>query len=238
MRIIKRQKGKKDYFYIQHSFRKKNKVVTKEKYLGAQIPKNIDEIESKFASELKADLYAKLEKIKKDFQLEWKRLPKSVKEKEKERFSINFTYNTNAIEGSTITLQEAREIIHDKIAPNRPLRDIKETELHSNIFLEMLDKKEKITSKLFLRWHQEIFGESKPDIAGVFRDYLVRVGEYLAPDWQDVEKLMKKFVKFASTSEMNVVEFAARARAFNKGEEGFVDYFLRRYLAVYKKRLN
>ena len=44
MRIIKRRKGKRDYFYLQHSFRKNRKVITKEKYIGIKIPKNIEKI--------------------------------------------------------------------------------------------------------------------------------------------------------------------------------------------------
>jgi hypothetical protein len=48
--------------------------------------------------------------------------------------------------GSTITLEEAREIIHDKISPNKSLRDVKETEAHSKVFLEMLNKKNRISS--------------------------------------------------------------------------------------------
>ena len=142
MRIIKRKKGNEEYFYLQNSFRKGNKVITKEKYLGKEIPKNIEEIKK----ELQKDLYIKLEKIKTNFQKEWSKLPKTVKEKEKEEIAIAFTYNTNAIEGSTITLEEAREIIHEKISSNKPLRDVKETEAHSKVFLKMLDKKEKITN--------------------------------------------------------------------------------------------
>ena len=46
MRIIKREKGKAEYFYLQHSFRKNGKVVTKELYLGKKIPDNIEEIKS------------------------------------------------------------------------------------------------------------------------------------------------------------------------------------------------
>ena len=136
MRIITKKKGKKDYYYLQHSFRKKGKVITREKYIGLKIPKNIDEIKGEFSRELKKDLYKKLEQIKKNFQAEWKKIPKSMQEKEKEEISIAFTYNSNAIEGSTITLHEVREIIQDKIAPNKPIRDIKETEMHNKIFLK------------------------------------------------------------------------------------------------------
>lgn len=203
MRIIKR-KGK--YFYLQHSFRKNNKVITKEKYLGKTLPKNIENLKQQF----KKDLYEKLEKIKENFQKEWETYPKTIKENVKEQIAIAFTYNTNAIEGSTITLEESREIIHDKIAPNKPLRDIKETEAHSKSFLKMLDKKESISNKIILEWHKDIFSETKPDIAGKYRDYLVRIGNYTAPDWQDVKKLMNQLVRFINKEKINPVELAAR----------------------------
>lgn len=212
MRIIQRKKGNKEYSYLQHSFRIHEKVVTKEKYLGQKIPKNIEEIKKEFKKELKQDLDKKLEAIKEDFQAEWKRIPESARKKELEEISIAFTYNTNAIEGSTITLEEAREIIHDKIAPHKPLRDIKETEVHSKVFLQMLDKKEKITNELLLRWHKEVFGETKPDIAGKYRDYLVRVGSHLAPDWQEVQKMMHDLIAFINKNgHLNPVELSARA---------------------------
>jgi Fic family protein len=282
MRIITREKGRKKYFYLQHSLRKGQKVITKEKYLGAKIPINIDEITSVFKEEIQLDINKKFETIKKNFQEEWKRLPESAKERELEEISIAFTYNTNAIEGSTITLDDAREIIHDKISPNKPLRDVREAESHSKIFLQMLKKNEAITKELLLRWHKGVFEETKADIAGKFRDYLVRVGPHLAPDWQDVEELMKKFIDFINKNKkMNPVELAGRThykfekihpfgdgngrvgrllmnfilwhngypmliieyskrksyyKALQKDEEQFVNYFIRRYLIVHKKR--
>lgn len=284
MRIIARKQGKQEYFYLQHSMRAGKKVITREKYLGTTIPANVKKIILDFKKELEGDLYNKLEAIKKNFQAEWKRIPESARKKELEEISISFTYNTNAIEGSTITLEEAREIIHDKIAPNKPLRDVKETEAHSKIFLKMLEKREKMTNELLLGWHKDIFEESKPDIAGGYRDYLVRVGGYLAPDWQEVKRLMNELIYFINSNEkkMNAVELAARAhyrfekvhpfgdgngrigrllmnqilwhkgcpmliieykkrksyyKALQKNEEHFVVYFIRRYLAVHKKRI-
>ena len=281
MRIIKRKKGNKEYFYLQYSFRGDGKVITKEKYLGKEIPKDIEHLKVKLQEESKQELYKKLESIKKNFQEEWKKYPKSIKAKEMEEIAIAFTYNTNAIEGSTITLEEAREIIHDKIDPNKPLRDIKETEKQYKVFLEMLNKKEKISNNVILRWHKEIFGETKRDIAGKYRDYLVRVGSYIAPDWQDVQKLMHQLIKLINNSRLNPAELAARShyqferihpfgdgngrigrlimnsilwhngyliliveykkrgsyyKALQKDEEGFVRYFIRRYLSVHRKR--
>ncbi|MHA2218425.1 MAG: Fic family protein [Candidatus Hodarchaeales archaeon] len=277
MKIIKRG----NYYYLKHSFRKDGKVITLDKYLGKKVPKDIEKIKQALRQESRKEVYQKLERIQKNFQKEWRRIPKSAQQREKEEIAIAFTYNTNAIEGSTITLEESREIIIDKTAPNKPLKDIRETEMHYNVFLSMLSKKEKLSKDLLLEWHQSIFGETKPDIAGIFRDFLVRVGEYIAPDWQEVEKLIKQFLNFTNESTINPVELAARAhykfekihpfgdgngrigrliinqilwhngypmliieyakrnsyyKALQRDEDGFVNYFLGRYLSVHKKR--
>jgi Fic family protein len=282
MRIIKRKKGQTQYFYLQHSYRKEGKVTTKELYLGKKIPDNIEEIKAKLMHEPHEALFEKLEKIRNDFQKEWKKTPPSAKDRELREIALAFTYNTNAIEGSTITLEEARSILEDQIAPNKPLRDIHETESHATVFFDMLTDKEEISEQLLLKWHKEIFKETKPDIAGKFRNYQVRVGSYLAPDWQSIENLIAQLVAFTNKSNLNSVELAARAhyifekihpfgdgngrigrllmnyilwkngypmliieykkrksyyKALERPEEGFVTYFIRRYLAVHKLHL-
>ena len=282
MRTIKRRKGKTEYFYLQHSYRKEGKVVTKELYLGKKIPDNIEEIKAKLMHEPHKALSEKLEKIRNNFQKEWKNVPPSAKQKDMQEIAIAFTYNTNAIEGSTITLEEARLIIEDKVAPNKSIRDIREIESHAAVFLQMLKTKENLSERLFLDWHENIFRETKPDIAGRFRSYPVRVGPYVAPDWHKVETLIKQLTVFVNESSLNSVEVAARAhymfekihpfgdgngrigrllmnyvlwkngypmliieyakrksyyKALERTEEGFVSYFIRRYLAVHKQRL-
>ena len=282
MRTIKRRKGKTEYFYLQHSYRKEGKVVTKELYLGKKIPDNIEEIKAKLMHEPQKALSEKLEKIRNNFQKEWKNVPPSAKQKDMQEIAIAFTYNTNAIEGSTITLEEARLIIEDKVAPNKSIRDIREIESHAAVFLQMLKTKENLSERLFLDWHENIFRETKPDIAGRFRSYPVRVGPYVAPDWHKVETLIKQLTVFVNESSLNSVEVAARAhymfekihpfgdgngrigrllmnyvlwkngypmliieyakrksyyKALERTEEGFVSYFIRRYLAVHKQRL-
>lgn len=209
MRIIKRKKGNKIYLYLQHSFRKKSRVITREKYLGEKIPKNIEQIKQELLQESKKLLIEKIKKIKQNFQLNWQKLPTSVKQQQLQEIAIAFTYNTNAIEGSTITLEEVREIIQENIAPNKPIRDLKETEAHSKVFLELLNKKQKISSQLILKGHKDIFKYTKQEIAGKYRDYLVRVGSYIALDWQDIKKAMSKLIKFINNSKLNPVEISA-----------------------------
>ena len=283
MRTIKRKKGKTEYFYLQHSYRKDGKVVTKELYLGKEIPENIEEIKQKLMHEPHIALAKKLEKIKQNFQKEWQQIPQSAKEKDLQEIAIAFTYNTNAIEGSTITLEEARLILEDKVAPSKSIRDIRETESHAAVFLEMLKTHENLSPQLLLRWHENIFRETKTDVAGKFRTYQVRVGPYIAPDWKKVENFINQLVLFVNESNLNSVEVAARAhymfekihpfgdgngrigrlltnfilwknnypmliieykkrksyyKALQRPEEGFVTYFIRRYLSVHKQRLN
>jgi Fic family protein len=211
VRIIKRVKGKKEFLYLQHSYRKDNKVVTRELYLGKEIPQNIEELKNKLLHEPHIALNQKLELIRENFQKEWNQMPPSAKEKALQEIAIAFTYNTNAIEGSTITLEETRLILEDKIAPNKPLRDIRETESHAAIFLQMLKENREISEQLMLNWHKQVFDETKPDIAGKFRTYQVRVGPYLAPDWHNIQKLITQLIITTNESDCNPVELAGRA---------------------------
>ena len=59
----KKKKGKNEYFYLQHSYRDKNKVITREKYLGKTIPKDIEDIKQALENNTRSSLYKKLEKI-------------------------------------------------------------------------------------------------------------------------------------------------------------------------------
>mgnify|MGYP001605685972 CR=1 FL=1 len=204
----------KNYYYLAHSFRVDGKVVHRERYIGKEIPENIEEIKLSFLHKcMQKNIIKKLQAIKKNFQKEWKHYPESIKKEILLDFSIEFTYNTNAIEGSTITLEETEDIIKRKIAPNKPLRDVQETINHSKVFFKVLNEKEGMFLNKILQWHKEVFSDTKPDIAGKLRDYLVRVGDYRAPDWQDLDKLMNDFFEWYSKNRkiMNPVELAARA---------------------------
>ena len=210
MNIIKR----KDYYYLAHSFRKDGKVIHREKYLGKLVPGNLPEIKDAFLHEcLQEGVIKKLKAIKNNFRKEWKIYPKSVKKEILIDLSISFTYNTNAIEGSTITHKETEDIIRNKISPNKPIRDVQETINHSKVFFNVLNEKKELSKHLMLKWHEDIFKDTKQDIAGRIRDYLVRVGSYVAPDWQDLSALIKQFFEWYNQSKniMNPVELAAKA---------------------------
>jgi len=206
MNIIQR----KGFYYLRNSYRKENKVITKEKYLGKILPLNIEHIKEIFHNECIIDaVLVKLKTAQDKYQKEWKSYPDSIKRKVLIDLSAKFTYNSNAIEGSTITLDETEEIIKHKISPNKPLSDVQETLNHARVFLRCLN--EELTLKNILKWHYDLFSNTKPDIAGKIRDYRVRVGNYVAPDWQDLNKLLKQFLLWnKKNAKLNPVILAGR----------------------------
>ena len=211
MKIIKRNRGNKEYYYLKHDFRQDGKIITKERYLGITIPEDVERIKRNFKKETQPELYKRLEAIREIFQENWGKLPASIKEQQKEELAITFTYNTNAIEGSTISEAEVRGIILDKESPSKSLRDIHEAEAHNAVFLEMLEQRTPISNSLLLKWHKDLFNRSKPEIAGKYRNYSVRVGSYSAPDYREAKKLMNQLIRFINKEldNINPVELAA-----------------------------
>jgi Fic family protein len=103
-------------------------------------------------------------------------------------------------------------LIKRKISPNKALGDVQESINHSKVFLKVINEKRDLSLSLLLEWHKELFQETKQDIAGRLRDYSVSVGNYRAPDWQDLKKLLTDFFNFYKKNKriFHPVELAAR----------------------------
>ena len=169
--------GKKKYYYLEHTLRIGKGFKNKRIYLGSELPKNIGELKEKFLYNLFEEVYGKdLEAIKKSFSKEYGTYPESYKEKYLESFMIKFTYNTNKIEGGTLTLKETADLLQENITPrNKPVRDVKEAEAHKKVFYEMLGHKKKLSLATVLHWHQELLKETDPEIAGKVRKHTVAI---------------------------------------------------------------
>ena len=136
--IIERKKGSKTFYYIEHSVREKNKIKKLSKYIGSELPENIDDIKRKFLEDIYQKKYFdKIDITKKNFNAEIAYLPADIREKFLEEFMIKFTYDTNRIEGGTLTQIEVYTLLHDRISPaEKPISDIKEAEHHKKVFYE------------------------------------------------------------------------------------------------------
>lgn len=191
--IIKRKKGNNNYYYLKHTTRKRQK----EKYLGTTIPKNIEDIKREFLLNFyREEWIPQLEEIFKYNKKSQKQIPKSILKKLLESFSVNFTYHTQRIEGSALTLRETSNILVDGITPSqKPQSDMIEAKQHQKIFFEMLEHKKKIALDTILYWHEKLFEQTDTNIAGQIRRYPIEVrgSKFEFPFWDEVPGLLKEF---------------------------------------------
>jgi len=212
--LKKVKKGKKEYYYLVHSQRSGKKVVKKEKYLGEKIPKDLEKIKKEFMEEFYFEKYLKkINLIKENFKKELKSMPKSAREKELESFGIKFTYNTQRIEGSTLSLKETANLLLEGISPsNKPVRDIKETETHRKLFFLIL-REDKMNYQKILLWHKNLFEETKKDIAGKIRNHGVKIAgsKFVPPTPVELEVELKEFFNWYSKNKKKIhpVQLAA-----------------------------
>lgn len=209
--IIKRKKGNNYYYYLKHATRKRQK----EKYLGTRIPKNVEKLKQEFLLEFyREGWYPKLEEIfncNKKLKIQ---IPESILQKYLESFSVNFTYHTQKIEGSVLTLIETSNLLIDGITPSRkPESDMIEAKQHQKIFFEMLQHKKKISLKTVLYWHENIFNQTDPNIAGQLRKYPIGVSgsKFEFPSWDEVKVLLNEmFIWYGKNRDkIHPVELAA-----------------------------
>lgn len=194
--IRKKTIGEKSYFYLEHSFRKNGKVGKKELYLGKEIPKNVEKIKREFISEIYNEKWLnQLNKIKENYSKEQKKTPDSAKEKEIENFMIKFTYNTQRIEGSKLTLRDTANLLEKGETPKKPLRDIKEAEAHKKVFYNMLKYSKDINLQIILQWNKMLLLETKTDIAGKIRNHGVAISgsKFVPPLAIELNTLLREF---------------------------------------------
>ncbi|MFH1276731.1 MAG: Fic family protein [Candidatus Woesearchaeota archaeon] len=213
--IRKEKRGKKIYFYLEHSLRTKDKVKKKRLYLGEGLPQNVEILKKKFLHDIyKEKWYPLLDSIKKDYVKDHKDMPKSIKEKELANFIIKFTYDTQRIEGSTLTLRETADLLEKGITPNeKPIGDVKEAEAHKKVFYEMLRYEKDLSLQLVLSWNKKLLQETKPDIAGKVRKHQVAIGgsKFLPPSPVEMDVLLDEFFKWycKNKDKFHPVELAA-----------------------------
>ncbi|MBU0952142.1 MAG: Fic family protein [Elusimicrobia bacterium] len=93
-------------------------------------------------------------------------------------FMLKLTYNTNCIEGSTLTEPDTAAILFDNAAlPNKSLIEQLEVKNHQaalNYLFDYILKQGQINEKLILRLHGMLMNGIRPD-AGAYRNHAVRI---------------------------------------------------------------
>jgi fido (protein-threonine AMPylation protein) len=140
-----------------------------------------------------------LEKIKHEYQKSKQKIPKPVWQNYYEAFITEFTYDTNAIEGSSVTLQETGLILFDRIVPEgKTIIEVREVENHKDAFDFMLNYRGDITKRFVLQLHKKLMHNILWKYAGMFRDVQVAIRGtvILPPPPEKVEKEFKSLMKW------------------------------------------
>ena len=154
---------------------------------------------------------------KKKAQLDKQRpIPSLLLEKLKHQIFLEWTYNSNAIEGNTLTLQETKLILEEGITvKGKSLREHFEAKNHEKaiFYLETLAKTPKFfTEEQILRIHQLVLSGIEEDFAGRYRSGQVRImgANFIPPEGYKVPELMADFVNHcqALRSQKNHLELA------------------------------
>lgn len=208
-------KGNKKYFYLVHSYREGKSVKKKQVYLGENIPENIEEKKKEFMQEFYKDKFlGDIDKIQKKFNKEYKSMPASAKKKSKDIFAIKFTYNTQRIEGSTLSLKDTAKLLEEGITPSsKPLEDVKEAEAHKKVFEEMIKYQKDLNLQIILNWHKKLLEKTKPDLAGKIRAHQVAIArsKFTPPLAIELNFLLKEFFDWYKKEKrkLHPVELAA-----------------------------
>ncbi|MAH49660.1 hypothetical protein CMI37_27805 [Candidatus Pacearchaeota archaeon] len=212
--IKKVKKGKQIYYYLFHNYREGKKVKGVYSYLGKEIPKDIDKLKKNLMNDFyKEKFLKKINNIKNNYLKEQKEIPKSLKEKELENFGIKFTYNSQRIEGSTLSLKETADLIERGITPSsKPLRDVKEAEAHQKVFENMMEYKKDLNLRIIMDWNKKLLEQTKPDIAGKIRIHQVGIArsKFTPPLAIELELLLREFFQWYNQikNKINPVELA------------------------------
>jgi len=138
-------------------------------------------------------------------------------------------YNSNAIENSTLSLDETDKILRqinlDRFISERELFEAKNLAR----VVEYIDKKakeEELSLDVILLLHKMLISNIRDDIAGRFRNLTewVRVGSHIAADPVDVEKLLQKMlVTHQTNSQEHITKRIARLHLTFEHIHPFVD---------------
>jgi Fic family protein len=146
-------------------------------------------------------------------------LPASAVKKLKEQFEMEMTYNSNAIEGNSLTLKETYLVVREGLTiKGKPLKDhLEAKDQHEALeFLYELiqqDLQPTLSEYLIRTLHQLVMKKTDEECAGKYRTSKVFIGgaDYVPPDALQIPHEMKNLIIWFSKERKHLhpVEFAA-----------------------------
>ncbi|MCK9378873.1 MAG: Fic family protein [Candidatus Moranbacteria bacterium] len=131
-------------------------------------------------------------------------LPVSAVEKLKEQFEIEMTYNSNAIEGNSLTLKETYLVINEGITiKGKPLKDHLEAKSHKEALdylytLVETGRNNTISERFIRSLNQIVMQDIDREWAGKYRNSAVIIGgaDHKPPEALEIPKLMQNLINW------------------------------------------
>lgn len=196
--VIEKKNGTKKVYYLHMTLRSKKGYKNLDKYIGIKLPVDLRTQKLNFFIDSQKEQLDNISELISKSNSQKSKLPKTVQENQLFDFAVKFTYNTNRIEGNTLSLKDSYLLLRDQISPPKSMRDIKETESHQKLFLELIKKNQQITYQNLLNWHYLLFKDTKKDIAGKIRNYQVGISgcKFLPPSPTELSAELTDFFKW------------------------------------------
>ena len=146
-----------------------------------------------------------------------------------EEFAVEYTYNSNAIEGNTLTLKETAMALEGMTIDQKPLKDHLEAVGHRDAFLYVQDVAQNDTplSETVIKNIHALVLMNRPDDKGVYRRIPVRImGAYTEPvQPYMIEPKMTELISKNKGREhsMHIIERIARFHLEFEGIHPFID---------------
>ena len=144
-----------------------------------------------------------------------------------EDFMVEYTYNSNAIEGNTLTLRETDMVLRGLTIDQKPLKDHMEAVGHKEAFyyiLELVKEKRELSESIIKQIHSFVLAD-KPQDRGVYRKVPVRIlgasSEPVQP--YQIEPLMFQLVQEYAEDNRNLVDRLAEFHIRFEAIHPFID---------------
>jgi len=193
---------------LQYSYRDNVSVRNLYKEIGKEIPVSLEEIKEEFIKEVVDKRWIEsIEQFKVKYQEGINHYSDFLKAEHLRDFGIRFTYHSNKIEGSTLTLREVALAINEPNVPiNKSSYDIIETKLHWEIYESIIKSRSQLylTMETVKDWHRMLFSlhPNRNNFAGLIRKGKIYIlgSNYVPPPGgivceQLIDELFEWFIK-------------------------------------------
>ncbi len=142
-------------------------------------------------------------------------------------FMVEYTYNSNAIEGNTLTLRETEMVLRGLTVDKKPLKDHLEVVGHKDAFyfvVDLVKEKAEITESVIKQIHSLVLAD-KPMDKGVYRKIPVRImGAHHEPVQPYlIEPKMYELLQDYKKDNRNIAEKLAEFHIRFEGIHPFID---------------